>query len=236
MKAHPEVRGTWLYVPISFCSSSPNSWHGKAILNSLLSSCLASQLPHGELGPEHRPAAERIFQNKHPANTIVQVTKLMGHEPRTKYVALSVVLIQLTTAFLLRHTHPLSWKFLAAAYIIGGTANHNLFLAIHEITHNLAFKGVKANKALAIIVNLPIGVPYAVTFKVSVRVYTVWACRGDCNRDITWSITSTLVKMAWTQICPHNWSSYALTMSLGKCSSGERRCLRLIAVLIASGG
>ncbi|KAI0058711.1 hypothetical protein BV25DRAFT_1908991 [Artomyces pyxidatus] len=107
----------------------------------------------------HR-SRRKVIMKAHP-----EVTKLMGHEPRTKYVALSVVLIQLTTAFLLRHTHPLSWKFLAAAYIIGGTANHNLFLAIHEITHNLAFKGVKANKALAIIVNLPIGVPYAVTFK-----------------------------------------------------------------------
>jgi sphingolipid 4-desaturase/C4-monooxygenase len=91
----------------------------------------------------------------------------MGHEPLTKYIVLAVVILQLTVAFSLRHTHPLSWEFLAAAYVIGGTANHNLFLAIHEITHNLAFKGVKANKVLAIIANLPIGVPYAITFKVN---------------------------------------------------------------------
>jgi sphingolipid 4-desaturase/C4-monooxygenase len=91
----------------------------------------------------------------------------MGHEPLTKYIVLAVVILQLTIAFFLRHTHPLSWKFLAAAYVIGGTANHNLFLAIHEITHNLAFKGLKANKILAIIANLPIGVPYAISFKVN---------------------------------------------------------------------
>ena len=91
----------------------------------------------------------------------------MGHEPLTKYVVFSVVLFQITIAFLLRHTHLLSWKFHVAAYIIGGTANHNLFLAIHEITHNLAFKGVKANKVLAIIANLPIGIPYAISFKVN---------------------------------------------------------------------
>ena len=90
----------------------------------------------------------------------------MGHEPLTKYVSLSVVLLQFVVAYLLRYTHPLSWKFIVAAYIIGGTANHNLFLAIHEITHNLAFKGIKANKMLAIAVNLPIGIPYAVSFKV----------------------------------------------------------------------
>ncbi len=91
----------------------------------------------------------------------------MGHEPLTKYVVLAVVTLQFTTAYLLRHAYPLSWKFLIAAYVIGGTANHNLFLAIHEITHNLAFKGLKANKMLAIIANLPIGVPYAISFKVN---------------------------------------------------------------------
>jgi len=37
--------------------------------------------------------------------------------------------------------------------------------AIHEITHNLAFKGIKATKFLAMVANLPIAIPYAVTFK-----------------------------------------------------------------------
>ena len=90
----------------------------------------------------------------------------MGHEPITKYVVLLVVTLQLTVAVLLRHTRPLSLPFILTGYIIGGTANHNLFLAIHEITHNLAFKSIKANKLLAIFANLPIGIPYSVTFKV----------------------------------------------------------------------
>jgi len=107
----------------------------------------------------HRSRRRAIMQ-AHP-----QVTKLMGHEPLTKYIVLAVVILQFTVAYSLRYTHPLSWKFLAAAYVMGGTANHNLFLAIHEITHNLAFKGIKANKVLAIIANLPIGVPYAISFK-----------------------------------------------------------------------
>ncbi|KAI6158185.1 fatty acid desaturase-domain-containing protein [Pisolithus tinctorius] len=94
-----------------------------------------------------------------------EVTKLMGYEPLTKYVVFGVVSLQVSIAIYLRHTHPLSWTFLALAYIVGGTANHNLFLAIHEITHNLAFRGVNANKALAVLANLPIGVPYAAAFK-----------------------------------------------------------------------
>ncbi|THH18648.1 hypothetical protein EW146_g2364 [Bondarzewia mesenterica] len=107
----------------------------------------------------HRSRRKAIMK-AHP-----EVTKLMGYEPRTKYVVAFVVLLQFTTAFLLRHKSPLSIPFILTAYIIGGTANHNLFLAIHEITHNLAFKGIKPNKAFAIFANLPIGIPYAVTFK-----------------------------------------------------------------------
>ncbi|KAI0279939.1 fatty acid desaturase-domain-containing protein [Russula aff. rugulosa BPL654] len=107
----------------------------------------------------HR-SRRRAIMKAHP-----EVIKLMGHEPLTKYIVLAVVILQLTIAFLLRHTHPLSWKFVAFAYVIGGTVNHNLFLAIHEVTHSLAFKGLKANKVLAIIANLPIGIPYSMSFK-----------------------------------------------------------------------
>lgn len=96
-----------------------------------------------------------------------QVTKLMGHEPLTKYVVLGVVSLQLLVAYLLRNTKILSPLFLFCVYVIGGSANHNLFLAIHEITHNLGFKGIKANKALAMFANIPIGVPYCAAFKVA---------------------------------------------------------------------
>ncbi|KAF8632890.1 hypothetical protein AX17_004736 [Amanita inopinata Kibby_2008] len=107
----------------------------------------------------HRTRRMEIMQ-AHP-----EVTKLMGHEPLTKYVVLGVVSLQLACAMALRHTHPLSPWFILCAYAVGGTANHNLFLAIHEITHNLAFRGVAMNKLLAIFANLPIGIPYAAAFK-----------------------------------------------------------------------
>ncbi|KAF9255974.1 hypothetical protein L218DRAFT_1029237 [Marasmius fiardii PR-910] len=94
-----------------------------------------------------------------------EVTKLMGHEPLTKYIVFFVVALQIGLAVLLRNAGPLSPIFLLSAYIIGGTANHNLFLAIHEITHNLAFKSIAGNKMLAIFANLPIGIPYSAAFK-----------------------------------------------------------------------
>jgi len=107
----------------------------------------------------HRSRRRAILKD-HP-----EVTKLMGHEPLTKYVVLLVVAIQLATAFALRNTSVLSWKFMLAAYLIGGTANQNLFLAIHEITHNLVFKSIRANRVFAMFANLPIGIPYAMMFK-----------------------------------------------------------------------
>ncbi|KZP04840.1 hypothetical protein FIBSPDRAFT_967792, partial [Athelia psychrophila] len=79
----------------------------------------------------------------------------MGHEPLTKYVVAGVVALQLNAAYLLRHTSPLSWQFIFAAYAIGRAANQNLFMAIHQITHNLTFRGIAANKLLAICSNLP---------------------------------------------------------------------------------
>jgi sphingolipid 4-desaturase/C4-monooxygenase len=90
----------------------------------------------------------------------------MGYEPLTKWIVLVVITLQIGVAYLLRNTHPSTLIYLLLAYVIGGTANHNLYLAIHEITHNLAFKGVKSNKVFAIVANLPIGLPFAMMFKV----------------------------------------------------------------------
>jgi sphingolipid delta-4 desaturase len=98
----------------------------------------------------------------------------MGYEPLTKWLVLAVVLMQFSVAIYLRHTSPVSPLFIFCAYALGGTANQNLFLAIHEITHNLAFKGVVANKLLAIFANLPIGIPYAAAFKVFLPVVALF--------------------------------------------------------------
>lgn len=129
----------------------------------------------------------------------------MGHEPLTKWVVLSVVATQLVVAALLRNTRPLSPLFLVCAYAIGGTLNHNLFLAIHEITHNLAFKSIWANKALAVVANLPIGIPYCAMFKVQPRLSSdvnVRSLFSVISSGTTWSITSKWEKMVLIQICP----------------------------------
>lgn len=74
-----------------------------------------------------------------------------------------VVLIQIWTAAFLSNA---SWlKILIVAYFFGSFLNNNLFLAIHELSHNLAFSTPVYNRWLGIFANLPIGVPMSVTFQ-----------------------------------------------------------------------
>ncbi|KAF4451583.1 hypothetical protein F53441_5439 [Fusarium austroafricanum] len=94
-----------------------------------------------------------------------EITKLCGPEPLTKWVVLGVVSLQVFLALMLQSTPFFSWKFWAVAYVFGATANQNLFLAIHEISHNLAFRSARLNRLIAIFANLPIGIPYSASFR-----------------------------------------------------------------------
>ncbi|KAL5342540.1 methionine aminopeptidase [Aspergillus crustosus] len=107
----------------------------------------------------HRSRRQAIIK-AHP-----EVTKLCGPEPFTKYVVFGVVSLQILCAYLLRDAPFFSWRFWLTAYVIGATSNQNLFLAIHEISHNLAFRSPIANRLLAIFANLPIGLPYSAAFR-----------------------------------------------------------------------
>jgi len=100
-----------------------------------------------------------------PTTDDPQVLKLCGPEPLTIPLVLAVVALQICVAFALRETPILSWTFILTAYVVGATANQNLFLAIHEISHNLAFKSASANRLFAIVANLPIGIPYSASFR-----------------------------------------------------------------------
>ena len=77
--------------------------------------------------------------------------------------------LQLSCAVLLRNTAIFSWPFFLTAYVIGATANQNIFLSIHEISHNLAFRSPLANRLFAVFANLPIGVPYSAAFRVRIH-------------------------------------------------------------------
>ncbi|KAI3510387.1 hypothetical protein L1887_17339 [Cichorium endivia] len=92
-----------------------------------------------------------------------QIRQLFGPDPWALLKVTLVVSLQLWTAVYL---HGAGWtKILTVAYFFGSFLNHNLFLAIHELSHNLAFSNPVYNRFLGIFANLPIGVPMSVTFQ-----------------------------------------------------------------------
>lgn len=109
---------------------------------------------------EREPHVERRRQmlRKYP-----QIKQLYGPCARTKYVCSALVALQLLLAYSLRSSP--WWLIVLVAYAVGGVINQALLLAIHELSHNLAFRKPWHNRVFAMLVNLPIGVPVAETFR-----------------------------------------------------------------------
>jgi len=117
----------------------------------------AKDFLHSEEAEPHGKRKAAILK-AHP-----EITKLMGPEWRTKYIVAATVSLQVYMAYL-----TLEWRwpsYVAAAYVVGGTANHSLFLANHELSHNLGSPRIWVNKIIAMLVTCPIGIPYVITFK-----------------------------------------------------------------------
>ncbi|CAF2860061.1 unnamed protein product [Rotaria sp. Silwood2] len=94
-----------------------------------------------------------------------EIKQLMGHDWYMSIQVIISVFIQIILAIYLKES---SWfKLICFAYIIGGTINHTLSLALHELTHNLAFGHSRPiyNRLLGFFANLPLGIPASITFK-----------------------------------------------------------------------
>ncbi|KAL2932025.1 Sphingolipid delta(4)-desaturase DES1-like [Bienertia sinuspersici] len=107
---------------------------------------------------EPHASRRRQILSKYP-----QIKELFGPDPWAFPKIALVVSIQLATATLLQDASFL--KILLVAYFFGAFLNHNLFLAVHELSHNLAFSTPSYNRWLGIFANLPIGVPMSITFQ-----------------------------------------------------------------------
>lgn len=82
-----------------------------------------------------------------------------------KWKAILGVSVQVLMAFLV--TDMPWWAVLSLAYLIGGTINHAMTLALHETSHNSAFGPLRpqVNRAFGIFVNLPLGIPAFASFQ-----------------------------------------------------------------------
>jgi sphingolipid delta-4 desaturase len=96
-----------------------------------------------------------------------EIARLMVPEPKTLWIVLAIFCVQFSAAYLLRDAT--WWLILVVAYVLGGTLNHTLQLASHELSHNLCFPSTKSffnyNELLAIFTNLSTGIPSALQFK-----------------------------------------------------------------------
>jgi sphingolipid delta-4 desaturase len=109
---------------------------------------------------EPHVARRREIIKKHP-----EIKKLYGYCPQTKYMVLMQVSVHVATAIWLA-TNEHSWlTFVLVSYVIGATMTHWLFLAIHEIAHDLAMPTKTQNCLLGMFANFPIVLPYSVVFK-----------------------------------------------------------------------
>lgn len=91
--------------------------------------------------------------------------ELFGKDEHVKYVIASQVAMQVIACYLLQDA---PWPVIIFfAYTFGGTINHSLVLAIHDIGHNTIFGNAKPgwNRWFSMFANLPVGFPSAITFK-----------------------------------------------------------------------
>ncbi|XP_010339212.1 sphingolipid delta(4)-desaturase DES1 [Saimiri boliviensis] len=94
-----------------------------------------------------------------------EIKSLMKPDPNLIWIIIMMVLTQLAAFYLVKD---LDWKWVIFwAYAFGSCINHSMTLAIHEIAHNSAFGNRKAmwNRWFGMFANLPIGIPYSISFK-----------------------------------------------------------------------
>merc|ERR1712216_183951 len=109
-------------------------------------------------GKEPHLSRRKLILEAHP-----EIKTLYGPDNTMLLKVVGVLLLQFVTMLWVRDQ---SWPvFLFVAYMVGGTANHALSLASHELSHNLAFKTPKYNTYLGIAANLGMGFPASATFK-----------------------------------------------------------------------
>ncbi|KAI3380802.1 hypothetical protein SNEBB_010059 [Seison nebaliae] len=111
---------------------------------------------------EPHATRRRLILHKYP-----KIKKLMGHDKRIVFPILLTVTIQVLITYLIS-LHDYSWTtIILMSWIVGGTFNNSLQLAMHEVSHNLAFgnKYLWANRILGYVANMPLGIPASSTFK-----------------------------------------------------------------------
>lgn len=105
----------------------------------------------------HRERTLRILK-EYP-----EVKKLFGPTPTTSFFVFLSVGLQLLACYLLSDA-PI-WVIFFVAYVVGAVINHGMWALVHELTHDLVFKGEAWNKALLLVANFPLFFPASMAFR-----------------------------------------------------------------------
>jgi sphingolipid delta-4 desaturase len=166
--------------------------------------------------PDVHRERRKALLSKYP-----EIKNLFGHEPKTKYIAFSLALLELILAFI-GISLPFFWWFILL-YVLGATLNHALFTAIHEVTHNLAFR---SKRLFALLINLPLGIPAAMSFEKYHQLHHRFL--GDPKKDgdipliaEAQSFNSRKGKLFWLLIQPLTYSLRPIVKWPQKMSSWE---------------
>ncbi|CAH1796941.1 unnamed protein product [Owenia fusiformis] len=141
---------------------------------------------------------------KHP-----EIKKLMGYSPRIAFIVLFEFLAQMIMCWIILTYNPNWVSVVIAAYVIGGTLNHSLGSAIHEIGHNLAFghRHPLRNRALGMFANLPMVVPMSVSYKIYHSDHHRYLGHDSIDADVptvpeTYLFNNPATKILWLFIHP----------------------------------
>ncbi|BDG08359.1 fatty acid desaturase [Anaeromyxobacter paludicola] len=121
---------------------------------------------------------------------------LCGHAPVSALFVLGLVAAQLALAVALRGAP--WWLLLGAAWALGAVADHGLWVLIHDCTHDLVFRRPGPNRWLAILANLPILFPAAISFRKYHLLHHAYQGAEDLDADLPSPLEVRLVgSCAW---------------------------------------
>lgn len=120
-----------------------------------------------------------------------EVKNLFGIDHSLKFKAIFWMLLHLGISIFLPEN---IWLLIAVVLVLGTTLVHIIVLAIHEITHDLAFENRSMNNWLAMLVNLPILFPFAMSFKAYHAEHHWFQGKDHIDTDIPSKIEAKLFK------------------------------------------
>jgi sphingolipid delta-4 desaturase len=109
------------------------------------------------LHPEPHAGRGRQLLLAHP-----EIRALAGPDPTSVVWVVLLVALQGALALLVAGRPWYIW--LACAYIVGATIDHALWVLIHECSHNLIVRWRTGNRLIALLANLPMVIPAALSF------------------------------------------------------------------------